>query len=139
MVDVGQLVVIQDKQKFRDSVSLLCNKWVSEPPRASATLYGAALWFAPPFGAITATALVTGSNMYSKSMAIERGTGNQVKLKYYGDSWKPFKQIVGIVTEIIREGHCDLDVVKVRQQKGGVRYFRRFILENSIENGASNI
>ena len=39
-------------------------------------------------------------------------------------------KLVGIVTEIFSEEHPDLDIIKVREQKGGFRYCRRYILEN---------
>ena len=39
-------------------------------------------------------------------------------------------KLVGIVTEIFSEEHPELDVIKVREQNGGFRYCRRYILEN---------
>jgi hypothetical protein len=99
MTVVGDLVVIQDKQKFYHSLRSFHAKW--------------------------ATATV-------KSMkATEKETGKQIKLKYYGHSWKPFEQIVGIVTEITPEEHPDFDVIKIREQTGSVRYCRRFIVESA--------
>ena len=62
----------------------------------------------------------------------EKQTGKQVKLKYYGLNWFQFenKRLIGIVTEITKEEHRDLDVIKIREQTGGFRYCRRYILEN---------
>ena len=39
-------------------------------------------------------------------------------------------KLVGIVTEIFSEEHPELDIIKVREQNGGYRYCRRYILEN---------
>ena len=40
------------------------------------------------------------------------------------------KRLIGIVTEIMEEDHRDFDIIKVREQTGGFRYCRRYILEN---------
>ena len=64
--------------------------------------------------------------------ATEKQTGKQVKIKYYGSGFKPFEnnRLIGIVTEITKEDHRDFDIIKIREQTGGVRYCRRYILEN---------
>ena len=65
-------------------------------------------------------------------LATEKQTGKKVKLKYCGSRSKPFEnnRLVGIVTEITKEDQRDFDLIKIREQTGGVRYCRRYILEN---------
>jgi hypothetical protein len=129
MVDIGSLVVIQDKQKFCDSLRSFHAKWAM---MALATATGmateTAIEMATAMATATGTATVT---VMATAMGTEKETGNEYKLKYYGRSWKQFNQIVGIVTEITPEEHPDFDVIKIREQTGGVRYCRRFILENA--------
>jgi hypothetical protein len=119
MTAVGDLVVIQDKQKLRDSIHSFRGKWVTEMAMGTAMVTPATMGMATAMSTVTVTEMVT-----------EKQTGKQIKLKYYGHTWKPFDRIIGIVTGITPEEHPDFDVIKIREQTGGVRYFRRFILEN---------
>jgi hypothetical protein len=141
MTVVGDLVVIQDKQKFRDSLRSFHNKWTM------ATAMGMAMATkmlgqenrrmlvprpTPESKTREATAMAMEMAMGMGMAAVtEKETGKHIKLKYYGHGWKPFDQIVGIVTEITPEEHPDFDVIKIREQTGGVRYCRRFIIEGA--------
>jgi urocanate hydratase len=127
MVDIGSLVVVQDKQKFRDSLRSFHNKWTMAT--VTGTVTGTVTAMGMATATSTATVMATGA-AYSPTV-MEKEIKKQIKLKYYGHGWKPFDQIVGIVTEITPEEHPDFDVIKIREQTGGVRYCRRFILENA--------
>ena len=109
----GDLIVIENTDNLIKPINEFHKKWeASTTPSKTA-----------PTAMRTAPATAT---------ATERQTGKQVKLKYYGLGFKPFenRRLVGIVTEILKEEHRDLDVIKIREQTGGSRYWRRYILEN---------
>ena len=117
----GDRIAIEDADKLHNSVQSFYKKWSTEKSIAMAT------WTFKTQGSVIEVS--KGLN----SHAIEKQTGELVKLKYHGTHWKPFenKRLIGIVTEILKEGHGDFDVIKIREQTGGVRYFRRYILENA--------
>lgn len=104
----GDLIAIENTDKLSEPIEQFHKKWAT-----AAATYAAV----PRQMAATAT---------------ENETGKQVKLKYYGSGWKDFEnnRLIGIVTEIMEEEHRDFDFIKVREQAGGFRYCRRYILEN---------
>ena len=119
-IEVGDLIVIQDLNKFDDSVRSFRGKWLSVSPTAAAMATGAVK------AAGTATEMV---KAWASAAVTEKETDKQIKLEYYGYAWKDFNQIFGIVTDITPEEHPDFDVLKIREQDGGVRYCRRYIVE----------
>ena len=120
----GDLIVIEDTDKLSETINEFRKKWtataMATPPLATRT---ATSWSAMTTRMVTTTAMET---------ANENETGKKVNLKYRGSDWKTFEnnRLVGIVTEILKEEHGDLDVIKIREQTGGSRYCRRYILEN---------
>lgn len=109
-LNTGDLIVIENTNKLSEFISQFYKKWATSNEAAMAMMTG------------MATAPVT---------AKEKQTGKKVELKYRGSGWKQFenKRLIGIVTEIMEEEHPDFDVIKIREQTGGVRYCRRYILE----------
>ena len=120
----GDLIVIENTDNLRKSINEFYKKW--EMVRRTATSMALDAQFA---SAATATVIRMAT---SATTVTENETGKQVKIKYHGLGWKPFetKRLIGIVTEITKEEHRDLDVIKIREQTGGSRYCRRYILEN---------
>ena len=124
-LNTGDLIVIENTDNLKKPINEFRKKWtapamVSAPATAMAT--------ATPWSAMT-TRMVTTTAMET---ANENETGKKVNLKYRGSDWKTFEnnRLVGIVTEVFSEEHRDLDVIKIREQTGGSRYCRRYILEN---------
>jgi hypothetical protein len=114
----GDLIAIENTDNLKKPINEFHKKWAATVTVTLATA--------------TATAMETETAMAMATAMTEKQTGKKLKLKYYGTRWKPFEdnRLVGIVTEIVKEEHPDLDVIKIREQTGGVRYCRRYILEN---------
>ena len=110
----GDLIVIDNTDKLQKPIEQFHQKWETTAESLAMAMVMA-----------TVTHRVT-------VMATEKQTGKKIKLKYYGTGWKDFenKRLIGIVTEITKEDHRDFDIIKVREQTGGSRYCRRYILEN---------
>ena len=113
----GDMIVIEDARNLKKPIVQFYKKWGMLPSPSPAT------------GTPTVTRTVTTTAMET---ATENETGKKVKLKYRGSDWKPFEnnRLIGIVTGVFSEELRDFDVIKVREQTGGVRYCRRYILEN---------
>lgn len=60
----------------------------------------------------------------------------KIKLKYYGTEWVNFtnNRINAIVTEIIFDNHLELDLIKMIETDGTVRFFRRTFIERFVAN-----
>ena len=133
----GDLIVIENTDNLIKPINEFHKKWEVTEMKidfgAAATPAGVAMANAVSMASMYAyTAGPTACVSPATATATERQTGKQVKLKYYGLGFKPFenRRLVGIVTEILKEERPDLDFIKVREQKGGFRYCRRYILEN---------
>ena len=115
----GDLIVIENTDCLQKPINQFYKKW------ETATVMAMAMATAVSTATATVTAMAT-------AMATEKQTGKKVKLKYYATGWKRFEnnRLVGIVTEITKEDHRDFDLIRIREQTGGVRYCRRYILEN---------
>lgn len=110
----GDLIVIENTNCLQKPINQFRKKWTATA-MAHATSMTTRM--------VPATAMET---------ALVNETGKQVKIKYRGSDWKTFEnnRLVGIVTEVFSEEHADLDVIRIREQTGGSRYCRRYILEN---------
>ena len=124
----GDLIVIENTDNLKKSINEFSKKWATP----AKTLLTTAMATEMATTTEMAVAAVRGQMAAPAATVTEKQTGKQVKLKYYGLNWFQFenKRLIGIVTEITKEEHPDLDVIKVREQTGGVRYCRRYILEN---------
>ena len=120
----GDMIVIENTDNLKKSINEFSKKWATAPKTLLTTAMATEM--------AMATAPVRGQMATPAATVTEKQTGKQVKLKYYGLNWFQFenKRLIGIVTEITKEEHPDLDIIKVREQKGGFRYCRRYILEN---------
>ena len=126
----GDLIVIDNTDKLQKSINEFSKKWATAPKTLLTTAMATEM--ATTTEMAMATAAVRGQMAAPPATVTEKQTGKQVKIKYHGLDWEQFenKRLIGIVTEITKEEHRDLDVIKIREQTGGSRYCRRYILEN---------
>ena len=125
----GDMIVIENTRNLKKPINEFHKKWEVTEMKIS---FGAA---ATPVGVAMAQTLAMATGMATgkeTGMATENETGKKIKLKYYGSGSALFenKRLIGIVTEVFSEEHRDFDVIKIREQTGGFRYCRRYILEN---------
>ena len=125
-MNIGDLIIIDDLEKFKKSVDSFHDKW--SPPSAVSTM---ALAMATP----RATAMEMVTPVTVMVVATERKTNKKYKLKYYGWNFKLLenKRLVGLIAEIIKEEHKDFDIFKISEPSGQVRYCRRFVIENAMK------
>ena len=125
----GDMIVIENTRNLKKPINEFHKKWEVTKMKISFGAVATPTGVAMAQSVSMATAMKTGKET---GMATEKQTGKKVTIKYYGTDWKDFEnnRLIGIVTEITEEEHIDFDVIKIREQTGGVRYCRRYILEN---------
>ena len=124
----GDLIVIENTDKLNEPVEQLSQKWA---PFTATEMVTPAM-VTTPTGMKTGMATEMVMATLTTRTVTEKQTGKKIKLKYLGSDWKTLEnnRLIGIVTQVFSEDHRDLDFIKVREQTGGVRYCRRYILEN---------
>ena len=117
----GDLIMIDNTDCLQKPINQFHKKWEMAIPPAMAHATAMVTAMVPPSAPVMVVETAT-----------ENETGKKVKLKYRGLVWKRFEnnRLIGIVTEVFSEEHRDFDVIKIREQTGGIRCCRRYILEN---------